>query len=63
MDRVGWFVNTYPLDNDRSSGKRYPAFEQLAPGAGDFSSVITLPSVKKAVAFRLCFDVLPDSHN
>ena len=31
MDSVVCFVNTYPLDSDLSSGKRYPAFEQLGP--------------------------------
>ena len=29
VDSVVCFVNTYPLDNNLSSGKCYPAFEQL----------------------------------
>ena len=27
------FLNTYPLDSDLPGGQRYPAFEQLGPGA------------------------------
>ena len=32
MDNAIVLLNTYPLDSDLSDGKRYPSFDQSAPG-------------------------------